>query len=212
MVRLTVARVKSLRKPGRYGDGNGLYLNIANGGSKSWVQRLVIYGNRRDMGLGGYPDVSLAQARWRAAENSAKVADGSNPFEERRSVAPPSFKEAALTVHRINARTWSNKRHIDAWLTTLERYAFPVIGGMPIHTIKKTDVLSVLTPIWTGKPETARRVRQRMGKVFRWAMRLLGFQSGRRGHKRSPSQDSKSKGTPSRTPLSQVQGCGGPHS
>ena len=159
-----------MSEPGRYSDGGGLYLSIAARGSRSWVQRIVVHGKRRDIGLGGYPAVSLALARRRASENSSLVADGGDPIAERRRSEPPTFRRAALKVHEINLPTWSNKRHIDAWLATLERYAFPVIGDMPIHTVRKSDVLDVLTPIWTSKPETARRVRQRMSKVFRWAM------------------------------------------
>ena len=91
--RLTVAKVKSLHTPGRYGDGSGLYLNIAKRGSKSWVQRITIDGRRRDMGLGGYPDVGLAQARRRAADNRAAVADGRNPMAENRRASTPTFRK-----------------------------------------------------------------------------------------------------------------------
>ena len=170
MARLTAVRVRSIDKPGRYGDGNGLYLNVAKGGSKSWVQRITIDGVRRDMGLGGYPVVSLAQARAQAASNRSAIADGINPIIEKRRAATPTFREASLKVHALSLPTWRNGKHAAQWISTLETYAFPVIGDMKIDSIRKIDVLACLTPIWTAKPETARRVRQRMRAVFSWAM------------------------------------------
>ena len=170
MARLTAVKVKSIDKPGRYGDGNGLYLNVAKGGSKSWVHRITIDGVRRDMGLGGYPVVSLAQARARAASNRSAVANGVNPIVEKRRAATPTFREAALQVYAINLPTWRNRKHAAQWISTLQTYAYPVIGDMKVDAIRKIDVLACLTPIWTAKPETARRVRQRMRAVFSWAM------------------------------------------
>ncbi len=170
MAKLTAVKVKTLSKPGRYGDGNGLYLNVAKGGSKSWVQRITIDGVRRDMGLGGYPVVSLAKAREQATRNRSAVANGINPIVEKRRATTPTFREAALKVHALNLPTWRNDKHAAQWISTLRTYAFPVIGDMKIDSIRKIDVLACLTPIWTAKPETARRVRQRMRAVFSWAM------------------------------------------
>ena len=170
MARLTAVKAKSLNKPGRYGDGNGLYLNIAKGGTKSWVQRLTIDGTRRDMGLGGYPAVSLSQARERASKNKSAVANGINPIVVKRRAAIPTFREAALKVHAINLPTWRNPKHAAQWISTLETYVFPSIGEMKIDTIGKADVLVCLTPVWASKAETARRVRQRIRSVFSWAM------------------------------------------
>ena len=145
-------------------------LNIAKGGSKSWIQRLTIDGSRRDIGLGGYPAVSLAQARERASKNKSAVANGINPILVKRRAAIPTFREAAIKVHAINLPTWRNPKYAAQWISTLRTYAFPVIGDMKIDSIRKIDVLACLTPIWTVKPETARRVRQRMRTVFSWAM------------------------------------------
>ena len=170
MNRLTVAKVRSLSSPGRYSDGEGLYLNIARLGSKSWVQRISIDGIRRDIGLGGYPTVSLAEARGLARRNKSAVASGVNPIEEKRRAASPTFRKAALQVHRINLPTWRNRKHAAQWISTLETYVFPTIGDMKLDAIRKSDVLACLTLIWTAKPETARRVRQRMRSVFSWAM------------------------------------------
>ena len=170
MARLTAVKAKSLNKPGRYGDGNGLYLNIAKGGTKSWVQRLTIDGTRRDIGLGGYPAVSLSQARESASKNKSAVANGINPIVEKRRAAIPTFREAARKVHAINLPTWRNPKHAAQWISTLETYVFPSIGEMKIDTIGKADVLVCLTPVWASKAETARRVRQRIRSVFSWAM------------------------------------------
>ena len=102
MPQLTVAKVKSAQKPGRYGDGVGLYLNVTESGSKSWVQRIVIKGRRRDIGLGGFPAVGLAQARRLAAENRTVVAEGRDPVAEKRTPPVPTFREAARLTHEAN--------------------------------------------------------------------------------------------------------------
>ncbi len=170
MPQLTAAKVKSVTKPGRYGDGVGLYLNVAAAGSKSWVQRIVIDGRRRDIGLGGYPAVGLAEARGLAAANRTVVAEGRDPVAEQRRPATPTFREAARQVHEANLPRWRNRKHAAAWLRTLERYSFPNMGNMPVDRVVRADVLAVLTPIWGSRPETARRVRQRIRTVMRWAM------------------------------------------
>ena len=169
MGNLSAARIKALTKPGRHGDGDGLYLYIAAGGSKSWVQRITIDGRRRDLGLGSVRLVSLAQARNRAHDNRVAVANGRDPLAEKRRGTTPTFREAAEAVHKANLPRWRNARHIDSWMQTLERHAMPVIGSMPVDRIEKIDVLSVLNPIWTDKAETARRVRSRIRTVLKWA-------------------------------------------
>ena len=110
---LTHAKVKALETPGRYGDGGGLYLNVAKGGSKSWVQRIAIDGRRRDVGLGGFPAVSLAKARERASQNRDAIADGRDPVAEKRTPKPamPTFREAARACHEIHRPRWRNEKH-----------------------------------------------------------------------------------------------------
>ena len=169
-VKLSATRVKALRDPGRYSDGDGLHLFISKRGSKSWVQRITIDGRRRDIGLGGYPTISLAQARRRAANNREAIGNGRDPVAEKRRPSTPTFSEAAHAVHEANKPRWRNGSHTRAWIQTLERHAFPKIGSKPIDAISRTDVLAVLTPIWSTRPETARRVRQRMRTIFKWAM------------------------------------------
>ncbi len=167
---LSATRIRSLKKPGRYSDGGGLLLFIGKSGRKSWVQRITIAGRRRDIGLGSYPSVSLAGARRKAMENRAAVAEGRDPLAEKRTLKMPTFREAAYIVHETNKPRWRNASHIRGWIQTLERHAVPVLGKVPLDQIDRMGVLQVLTPIWTSRPETARRVRQRMRTIFKWAM------------------------------------------
>ncbi len=169
-MKLSATRVKALTDPGRYSDGDGLHLFITKKGRKSWVQRITVDGRRRDIGLGGYPGVSLAQARKRASDNRETIGNGKDPVAEKRRPAMPTFSQAAYTVHEANKPRWRNGSHTSAWIQTLKRHAFPRIGNKPVDTIGRTDVLAVLTPIWSKRPETARRVRQRMRTIFKWAI------------------------------------------
>ena len=169
-MKLSATRARALRDPGRYSDGDGLHLFINKNGRKSWVQRITVGGRRRDIGLGGFPTVSLAQARKRATDNREAIGNGKDPVADKRKPSNPTFGEAAHAVHEANKPRWRNGSHARAWIQTLERHAFPKIGNKPINTISRTDVLTVLTPIWSSRPETARRVRQRMRTIFRWAM------------------------------------------
>ena len=170
MAQLTAAKVRSVTEKGRYGDGAGLYLYVTKSGSKSWIQRIVVNGRRRDIGLGGYPTIGLAEARTRAAANRVVVAEARDPVAEKRRPPKPTFKTAAHQVHQANLPRWRNPKHAAAWIRTLERFAFPAFGNMPVDQIARADVLAVLTPIWSTTPETARRVRQRIRTVMRWAM------------------------------------------
>ena len=167
---LSATRAKALNDPGRYSDGGGLHLYISKAGRKSWVQRITIDGRRRDIGLGAFPSISLAQAREKATDNRAAVAEGRDPLAEKHSPATPTFREAARAVHETNIPRWRNGKHVASWMQSLERYAMPALGNTPLDRIDRGDALQVLTPIWTTHPETARRVRQRMRTVFRWAM------------------------------------------
>ena len=169
-MKLSATRVKALKDPGRYSDGNGLHLFISKKGGKSWVQRIMIDGRRRDIGLGGYPAVSLAQARKRAVDNREAIGNGRDPVADKRRAPVPTFGDAAYAVHEANKPRWRNGSHTRAWIQTLERHAFPKIGDTQIDKIGRNDVLAVLEPIWWSRPETGRRVRQRMRTIFRWAM------------------------------------------
>ena len=167
---LSATRAKALKDPGRYADSGGLHLYISKAGRKSWVQRITIDRRRRDIGLGAFPSVGLAQAREKAADNRTAVAEGRDPVAEKHSPAMPTFREAARAVHAANKPRWRNDKHSASWMQTLERHAIPSLGNSPLDRIDRGGVLRVLTPIWTTRPETARRVRQRMRTVFLWGM------------------------------------------
>ena len=167
---LSATRVRALKNPGRYSDGGGLHLFIGKAGSKSWVLRTTIYGRRRDIGLGASSTVSLARAREKAAEFRAAVAAGRDPLADRSRPPVPTFREATLAVHEANMPRWRNAKHASNWLQVLERHAMPALGSIPIDRVDRSEVLGVLTPIWTSRQETARRVRQRLRIIFRWAM------------------------------------------
>lgn len=176
---LTAVRVRALKEPGRYADGSGLYLVVDPTGNKRWMLRTTVRGKRCDIGLGGYSLVSLAEAR-EAATTLRKIARASgDPLAERRKSKKviPTFEEAAKTVHGEHAKTWKNDRHFNQWINSLSVYAFPILGGQRVDHIGTPDVLKVLAPIWLTKPETARRVRQRIGVIIDWAT-AKGFRSG----------------------------------
>ncbi|MDE0058835.1 MAG: tyrosine-type recombinase/integrase [Defluviicoccus sp.] len=160
--------MKAITKPGMHGDGNGLYLNVTSSGSRSWIQRMVIGGRRRELGLGGYPATGLAEARALALANKAFVRAGRDPVAERRRSNVPTFREAARRVYDANLPRWRNGKHITVWWQSLERHAFPTIGDMKVDQIRRSDVLAILEPIWGVRQETARRVRQRIRSVLRW--------------------------------------------
>jgi integrase len=168
MGNLTAAKVKSLWKPGRYGDGGTLFLYVTQGGSKSWIQRLTIKGRRRDIGLGGYPLVSLREARDKAFENRKLARSGGDPIAEKRRARTPTFRQAAQATFEANKPRWRNAKVASNWMQQLERHAFKRLGDLQVDQIRRDDVLAVLTPIWTSKPETARRVRRCIKATLRW--------------------------------------------
>ena len=177
MGRLSATFVKADKAPGRYNDGDGLYLVVAPGGSKSWVCRVQKGGKRRDIGLGSVKKVSLAQARDRAGKVRSQVEAGLDPILERmKAVGIPTFREAAAKVFAENRTAWKNKKHAGQWLSTLTAYAFPHIGDIEVSEIEGQHVRDALLPIWLTKQETARRVRQRIGTVIDWAV-AKGYRS-----------------------------------
>jgi integrase len=168
---LTAQRVKVATDPGKYFDGHGLYLLVKPNGSRSWVQRIVIRGKRREMGLGSASLVTLAEAREAALANRKVARAGGDPIQARQeALAVLTFEEAARKVYEMHRPTWRNPKHASQFINTLETYAFPKIGAVKVGDVNTNDVLRVLTPIWTTKPETARRVRQRIGMVMKWAV------------------------------------------
>lgn len=172
--RLTAVSIRHA-KPGRYADGNGLYLFVDDSSSKRWVLRVAVNGKRHDIGLGSARLVTLADARAEATRlrKIARV-DKGDPLAERRRAqleqrAMPTFKEAATHVHSERSKTFKNAKHKAQWLASLEADVFPAIGDRPVNAIEKSDVLKLLEAVWTDKPETARRLKQRIEVVFDWA-------------------------------------------
>ena len=111
MVRLSAAKVKAVKKPGMHGDGNGLYLRVTGSGSRSWMQRIVIHGRRRDLGLGGYPAIGLSEARALALANKALVTAGRDPVADRQRANVPTVREAAKKVYEAHLPRWRNGKH-----------------------------------------------------------------------------------------------------
>ena len=168
---LTARAVDAAKTPGKYFDGNGLYLRVDKSGGRFWVQRIVIRGKRREIGLGSPELVTLAKAREVARENRRLAYEGQDPIQLRNEArAVLTFEEAARMVHDLHKPTWRNDKHAAQFIATLETYAFPTMGRLRVSEVTSADVMGVLSPIWTTKAETARRVRQRIGTVLKWAM------------------------------------------
>ncbi len=181
--KLTKRLVENLG-PGRHGDGNGLYLVVDPSGARRWIVRVVVKGQknrkggplRTDFGLGGADVVALPQARERALEYRRMAKQGLNPrYNAKQEI--PTFEEIAQQVHIERLPTWSNPKHGQQWINTLRDYAFPKIGRMPVNAIGQPEALMCLSPIWTEKHETAKRLAQRIKTVLDVA-KSKGFRSG----------------------------------
>ena len=173
--RLSATFVRTVNLPGRYGDGyggHGLSLLVkpaAHGGlSKSWAQAIRPNGRTTSIGLGAYPVVTLAAAREKALDNARAVAGGRDPRRRTRRV--PTFAQACETVIAIHAESWKGARNEREWRATLREYAMPSLAALRVDAIDTADVMAVLVPIWTTKRQTARRLRQRIGAVMKWAV------------------------------------------
>ena len=168
---LTAVQVRQIKTPGRHADGNGLYLLVEPTGAKRWVLRTVVRGRRRDIGLGSARLVLLVEARETAILYRKTARAGGDPIAEHRkpNVTVPTFAEAARLVHQQHAPAWRNPKHAEQWINTLSQYAFPHFGDRRVDEVEPADILRALSPIWLTKPETARRVRQRVRAVFDWA-------------------------------------------
>jgi integrase len=169
---------------GRHGDGNGLYLVVDPSGARRWIVRVVVKGQknksggplRTDFGLGGADIVTLNQARDRALEYRRMAKQGQHPRFHGR-VEIPTFEEVSKQVHLERMPTWKNAKHGQQWINTLRDYAFPKIGRMPINTVKEPEVMMCLSPIWTQKHETAKRLAQRIKTVLDVA-KSKGYRNG----------------------------------
>ena len=170
---LTPAFVRNVSQAGRYCDGQGLDLDVRPTGSRGWIQRLTIRGRRTELGLGGYPLVSLKEAREKAFANRKLARESGDPLaEKRRAESTPTFAEAARQVWNQLRPGWRSPEHAQLWLSSLERYAFPRIGEMPVSEVTSADVIGILAPIWHYKAATARKLRQRIRAVMEWAVAM----------------------------------------
>lgn len=179
---LTALQVQRLKEPGRYADGAGLYLSIDAKGRKTWLLRVQANGRRRDFGLGSVKKgVTLAAAREMANRYREEIALGGDPSASRKArsaktVGTPTFAECAEKFHAEYRPIWRNEKHAAQVLTTLKTYAVPHFGKQPIDRVTEADVRKALIEIWLTKPETAKRVRQRIGGVIDWA-KANGFRN-----------------------------------
>lgn len=197
MGKLTASKLKGLTEPGRYSDGDGLFLVVRPAGGRNWVLRALCGGRRRDIGIGPLKSVDLGDAREAAHQIRRQIARGLDPIAERKRERQiiPTFRAAAKIVHGEHKAAWKNGKHQAQWLSTLESYAFPKLGDTLVSDIGAPEIRDVLAPIWLSKPETARRVRQRIGTVLDWAC-VKGFRASEaplrslsKGLPRQPKKD-----------------------
>lgn len=204
MAKLTAVKVKKAG-PGAYDDGDGLRLVVrkrskdpAAEPSRQWVLRVQFRGKRYDIGLGSTKTLDLADARTEAARLRRIAKLGENPLEARRKAAEapsPTFREVAKAVHAENLPTWRNEKHAGQWLASLESYAFPKLGNVPVDQIGAPLVRDVLADFWLVRPETAKRVMQRIGTVLDharskgWRHSETPLQAIRAGLPRQPKND-----------------------
>ncbi|MEV8879189.1 tyrosine-type recombinase/integrase [Mesorhizobium ciceri] len=184
---LSAVEVAKKAKPGTYGDGGGLYLQVAKSAAKgaqegdvtkSWLFRFMIGGKARYMGLGDVQTFSLKEARERARDARQKVTDGIDPIEVRKEKKATlraedakrvTFKQASERYITAHSAGWKNAKHAEQWRNTLATYAWPVIGDLPVAKVDTAHVMQILEPIWATKTETATRVRGRVELVLDWA-------------------------------------------
>jgi integrase len=186
---LTATAIRNAAPGKYYGDGNGLYLQVSAAGTKSWIFRFQLNGKRREMGLGAVDVKSLSAARADAANLKVLVSQGTDPIDQRREgqaevAAEQAEKKAesdkaahtfaAVAMDYIDSKSseWASAKHAKQWQSTLDTYAAPIIGNVPVADITSEQVLQILTPIWTTKTETATRIRSRIELVLDYAKAL----------------------------------------
>lgn len=182
--KLTAMGIKRLTKAGRYGDGGNLYFNVRANGSRAWLLRYKLPGQKpREMGLGSEADVSLADAREHAREARRLLQAGKDPIATREASQRAAqgqgvtFREVSALYIGAHADTWRNEKHRWQWNATLDAHAHPVLGSLPVTAVGVAEVMRVLDPIWREKPETASRLRGRIESVLDYAS-TRGWRTG----------------------------------
>lgn len=185
---LSATEVKRLTKTGVHAVGvvAGLLLQVSPSGARSWILRATVGTKRRDIGLGGYPDISLAQAREKARDTKEQIKAGVDPVEQRKSANADlknrqrtqiTFDDAAERFIANKQHEFKSKKHTAQWSSTLNTYASPIIGKLPVAEIELNHIIQILEPIWLEKTQTAKRLRGRIESVLSWAT-VAGFRSG----------------------------------
>ena len=185
---LSPLSVGRLNQPGHHAVGGvaGLYLYVSETGARSWVLRAMVGTKRRHLGLGGFPDVPLAEAKEKARKARDAIASGIDPIAQKREAASQlkatqaaatTFKQAAAAYIEAHGETWKNPKHRAQWASSLEMYVYPVVGALNVQDVGQEHVLKVLEPIWKTKTETASRVRGRVEAVLDWAT-VRGYRKG----------------------------------
>jgi integrase len=182
---LTAIEVSHKKQPGMYAAGDGLYLQVSSATVRSWIFRFQLNGRRREMGLGSFPLVSLAEARERTRVARQDLKEGRDPIEAKKAALAQAkldaaqamtFRTCAQAYIDAHKAGWRNEKHVAQWTATLKAYAYPVFGEVPIQGVDLGMVMKVLEPIWRTKPETATRVRGRVEAVLDWA-RARGYRT-----------------------------------
>jgi integrase len=176
--KLTPLGVNKASRPGYYGDGAGLWLQVSKSGSKSWIFRFTLVGKQREMGLGAVHTVTLPEARAKAKECRLLLLDSKDPLEARNATRMAealtlakmmTFDQCASAYIQAHRSGWKNAKHASQWENTLTTYASPVIGSLPVAGVDTALVVKVLNPIWQTKTETATRLRGRIEAILDWA-------------------------------------------
>lgn len=185
---LSAVEIRRITKPGLHAVGGvaGLLLQVSGTNGRSWILRTMVGAKRRDIGLGGFPDVPLAVAREKAREVKDQILVGRDPIAvkkaARRAILAEqaktmTFGEAARQCHSVRSQEFTNEKHKRQWLSSLENYAFPMLEDISVADVDLPHILKILEPIWMTKTETATRVRQRIEAVLTWA-KVSGFRTG----------------------------------
>lgn len=186
MFRLTTKEVVNKKAPGDYCDGAGLYLQVSDSGSKSWIYRFGFNGKDRHMGLGPFHTISLADARLAAVEcrklllrkiDPIVARDAEHARQSREAARSMIFSECAAAYIRAHRFSWKNAKHADQWTNTICTYCGPIMGALPVQAVDTGLVMNVLEPIWREKPETASRLRGRIESILDWAT-VSGYRKG----------------------------------